>query len=627
MKPVILVFGQQQTCELLQESLSDHYHIIQPAEPPPAKTNIDLCVLDTYGLDHLNGWLRDRKRSEAPVEFPVLLIAAPDELPTIHRTYRLSFDGLIVIPFEAAELFAQVRLLLRLRELTRRLKSRSERLASVSKAIESTSDAISIADTTGKTIYLNRAFTELYGFHVNELNVRGIPESLFVNPLVAEEILTQIQGKRSWKGEVALKTKQGHIVPTLLRVDSIEDQAGHRIGLISVHTDITERKRVEIQQREQRALENALRNIVITLISTLDLNEVLDRILENVGRVVSHDMAYIVLKVNETARVVRATGVDDYQAAQWLADQQLIVKEDAELDRMEQSGKPIVVPHVDNIWQKARPPGMHMIQSYVAAPIHLRGDLSGFLFLSSKTPAYFSQVHADRLQVFAGYAAIALQNAQLFEQAQELATMKERQRLARSLHDAVSQTLYSTSVIAEALPLLWKRDPAQGEYHLSQLRRLTRGALAEMRTLLLALRPNNLIEADFNDLLHHLTEALQGKTHIEVALDIEETHPLPEDVQTNLFFIAQEALNNVVKHAEASKVAVYYNSTRDQIELNVVDNGRGFDTAQVVPTSMGLGIMTERAEAVDASLQITSQIGQGTRIALALMRDAERKAE
>ncbi len=622
MKPVILVFSEPHTCELLQDLLSDHYPVIQYTELPPQAARIDLCVLDTPGLARLDGWLHSKKAAEAPVDFPVLLVITPDELTTIHRTNRLNFDGLLVMPFEPAELLAQVRMLLRMRELTYRLKARAKRLASVSKAIESTSDAISISDISGKAIYLNRAFTDLYGFQVNELNVRGIPESLFVDPLVAEEIFTCIQADRSWIGEIALKTKHEHIVPTLLRVDSIKDQAGQRIGLISVHTDITERKRVEIAQREQRVLENALRNIVITLISTLDLNEVLDRILENVGRVVPHDMAYIVLKMDETARVVRATGVDDHQASQLLLEQQMIIADDAELDMMAQSGQPVVVSRVDNVWHKTRPQGMHAIQSYVAAPIHLRGALTGFLFLSSKTPDYFSDVHANRLQIFANYAAIALQNAQLFEQGQELAAMKERQRLAHNLHDAVSQTLYSTSVIAEALPLLWKRDPAQAQHRLEQLRRLTRGALAEMRTLLLALRPANLVEADFDELLRHLTDALQGKIQIEVQLDIKGTYPLSENVQTMLFFIAQEALNNVVKHAQATQVAVYFDSRPEQLHLSIADNGLGFDVTQVEATSMGLSIMRERAAAIDASFQITSLMGRGTRVAVTLTSES-----
>src|SRR5690606_27738926 len=125
----------------------------------------------------------------------------------------------------------------------------------------------------------------------------------------------------------------------------------------------------------------------------------------------------------------------------------------------------------------------------------------------SSTPGYFSPTHAERLQAFAGLAAIALQNALFYDQAQELAALEERQRLARNLHDAVSQMLFSASVIAEALPHLWERDPERVRPQLAELHKLTRGALAEMRMLLMELRPTALQEAELNELLQQLTDA------------------------------------------------------------------------------------------------------------------------
>lgn len=625
MKPAIMVSGELETVNLLRTSLADHYHIIQPGGHTAIDDSVELCIVDSLGLSQLSSWLHTKKTAEAPVDFPLLLVAKPDHLLTIPANHQNCIDSLITLPFEPVELLAQVRLLLRGRQRTQQMLWQAERLASVSKAIESTSDAISISDTTGKAIYINQAFTDLYGFDVNELNVRGIPYSLFADTQIAKEIFATVQQGNPWRGEVMLKTKQGQIVPTLLRADSIENDAGRRIGLISVHTDITERKRAEIFEKEQRIFEQALGTIAITLTSTLDLNEVLDRILENVGHVVSYDMAYVVLKLNETARVVRGTGIDDRQAAEWLADQRLIINEDVELDGMAQSGQPIVVPQVDKAWHDARPASMHIIQSYIAVPIRLRGQLSGFLFLSSKTPGHFSNRHANRLQAFADHAAIALQNARLHEESQQLAKLQERQRLAHDLHDAVSQTLYSANVIAEALPLLLKQDIEKAQSRLAQLHRLTRGAMAEMRTLLLELRPSVLTDADFADLLQQLTEALEGRTHIEATLTVDDNFPLPDEVQIALFYIAQEALNNVAKHAEATQVMVSLHHQPDQLDLSIIDNGCGFDRAQVKSTSMGLDIMRERATAIGAALSITSQAGHGTQVVVTWIHADERK--
>jgi PAS domain S-box-containing protein len=616
MKPTIMLFGERETYHLLRDSLSASYQVIQPATIPPIDESVDLCIVDALGLAHLNGWLRRKKALEAPRDFPVLLAATTDDLSAMNRDAWYNVDGLVVMPFEPAELAAQVRMLLRTRELTRQLESQAKSLISVSKAIESTSDAISISDTVGKAIYLNQAFTNLYGFQVNELNVRGIPDSLFVNPDVAAEVLATIQNNLSWKGEVALKTKQGHVVPTLLRVDAIEDGSGRRIGLISVHTDITQRKRAEALQREQQIFEKALRDSATALTGTLELDSVLDQILTNIGHVVPHHMAQVLLIEEGVARTVRVTGFSDVEARSWLLSRRFNVAENPDLKAMLETGKPIIRSDTATWWNDTHPLELHTIQSYVSAPIRIKGDTRGFLYLFSQRPAFFTSVHANRLQAFAEHAAIAIQNAQLHEKAQQLAALQERQRLAHELHDAVSQTLYSASVIAEALPRLWERDPAQAQERLAQLHRLTRGAQAELRTMLLELRPSRLVEADFDDLLLQLTEALQGRTHLEVTLETDDTPVLPEDVKTAFFYITQEALNNVVKHARATHVAVRFCDDHDHLELNVMDDGRGFNTNQVESTSMGLGIMRERAEAIGARLDITSQINHGTSVAV-----------
>lgn len=626
MKPVIMVSGELRTVDLLRASLADHYQIGQPGDHTVTGNSVDLCIVDSLGLAQLNGWLYAKKEAESPVDFPVLLTTIPGNLSSIANDHQTLVDSMLMMPFEPVELQAQVRLLLRGRQRAQQLMWQAEQLASVSKAIESTSDAISISDTTGKAIYLNQAFTNLYGFGVNELNVRGIPDSLFVEARIADEIFETVQQGTPWRGEVALRTKQGRVVPTLLRVDSIENNVGRRIGLISVHTDITERKRAEIFEKKQRIFEKALRNIAIIMTSTLDLNEVLDRILENVGHVVAYNMAYVVLKFNETARVVRGTGIDDRQAAEWLIDQRLIIDEDAELDDITQNGQPIIVPQVGKAWHDACPAGMSTIQSYITVPIQLRGQLSGFLFLSSRTPDYFSENHADRLQAFADHAAIALQNVRFYEESQALAKLQERQRLARDLHDAVSQTLYSANVIAEALPLLWDRDVEQAKSRLTQLHRLTRGALAEMRTLLLELRPAVLTEANFDDLLRQLTEALEGRTQLETELVVDGRYSLPDDVQIALFYIAQEALNNVAKHAAATQVTVrLQNQTGQGLALSISDNGCGFNPKLVESTSMGLGIMRERAEAIGATLSISSRESHGTQVVVTWTNTDERK--
>jgi signal transduction histidine kinase len=135
-----------------------------------------------------------------------------------------------------------------------------------------------------------------------------------------------------------------------------------------------------------------------------------------------------------------------------------------------------------------------------------------------------------------------------------------------------------------------------------------------MRTLLLELRPTALTEVGLGDLLRQLAEAFTGRARIPVTLTMEVRSPLPPDVQVALYRIAQEALNNVAKHAGASRVMVSLRHNQEAIELGLSDNGRGFDVDTVSAEHLGLGIMVERAEAVGATLKITSQVGQGTQV-------------
>jgi signal transduction histidine kinase len=226
------------------------------------------------------------------------------------------------------------------------------------------------------------------------------------------------------------------------------------------------------------------------------------------------------------------------------------------------------------------------------------------------------------LQSLAHQVGSAVENALLYEQGQRTAVMEERSRLARDLHDAVTQTLFSASLIAEAVPVSWEEDQEEGRQLLSELQHLTRGALAEMRTLLLELRPAALAETSLRDLLHQLAEAATGRSGLPVKVSASGHCAVPPDVHVALYRISQEALNNVVKHARASQVDVCLRCTPamtgdwSAVELEIRDDGRGFDPEDVGPDHLGLGIMRERAQAIGAHLQVETKAGRGTQVSL-----------
>lgn len=208
---------------------------------------------------------------------------------------------------------------------------------------------------------------------------------------------------------------------------------------------------------------------------------------------------------------------------------------------------------------------------------------------------------------------IMLERLERTQKAREEAALAERSRLARELHDAVSQTLFSASLIADVLPRLWERSPDLAHERLHELRELTRGALGEMRTLLVELRPAALVKADLTELISQLADAIVGRARLPVDVTFEGDIAPPVDVKIALYRITQEALNNIVKHARASEAALTLKATEGGgILLRIEDDGRGFDPDGVSAGSFGLGIMEERTTAIGADLQIESQPGQGT---------------
>lgn len=255
----------------------------------------------------------------------------------------------------------------------------------------------------------------------------------------------------------------------------------------------------------------------------------------------------------------------------------------------------------------------------LAVPIRIGDRLAGILDIVASETRPLDEEDALAARTIADQLAIAIENSRLYDQARDLAANKERQRLARDLHDAVSQTLFSVSLIAEVLPRIYARDPEQGAARLEELRQLTRGALAEMRTLLLELRPAALAESKLPDLLKQLGEAVTGRARIPVTVTTDGAPELPTDVRLAFYRIAQEALSNIAKHSGAGQASLRLEPLEDRPEgarLTVADDGAGFDPAGAGGGRLGLGIMKERAEAVGAHVVVCSAPGDGTTVAV-----------
>ncbi|MBN1298627.1 MAG: sensor histidine kinase [Actinobacteria bacterium] len=192
----------------------------------------------------------------------------------------------------------------------------------------------------------------------------------------------------------------------------------------------------------------------------------------------------------------------------------------------------------------------------------------------------------------------------------------ERERIAKELHDTVSQTIFSTRVIAEILPDIWEKNRHEAVKQLEKLKVLTAESLFEMRRVLLELRPDAFSDEDINELLRQLVNSAKLRSGINVGLKIKGNGVPGKEIKETVYRITQESLNNAIKHSGAKSVSVVLEYSKNKLNLKISDDGKGFDLNEVAKNKYGIYIMNERANSMNAKLKITSLIGHGTEVFL-----------
>ncbi|MFW5709809.1 MAG: response regulator [Chloroflexota bacterium] len=394
-------------------------------------------------------------------------------------------------------------------------------------------------------------------------------------------------------------------------------------GRIEQYTDITDRKRLQVAEQEQRKFAEALHDISTLLTSSLDLKTVLEHIMLSLDRVVAHDSAQISIIDGDYDQVVqhrssdRSNPGDDVQMERKQLDYEPYAR------MMYQTGRYVIVGDLQAVEPLHSAARAAKVRAYMGAPIQLQDEVIGFINLLSEACDFFTDDHAQRLLAFTRLAAIAIQNARMFNQTRQLVTLRERQRLARELHDSVSQSLFTCRTMSEAAVRRLDKDPAQARALMESVNQLTTTALAEMRILLLELRPSSLVEVSLKHLFEQYLQPIQERREFDLRLAVEDFPPLPPDIQIALYRITQEALNNIDKHSQATQVVVRASGDADHLVLEIHDDGRGFDVNKVTPAQMGLGIMRERAQAIGASIEIGSELYGGTQIRVTWQREQQ----
>ena len=262
-------------------------------------------------------------------------------------------------------------------------------------------------------------------------------------------------------------------------------------------------------------------------------------------------------------------------------------------------------------WPAAHP----VLTGFLGVPVKNGEDVLGIIFVANKRSGSFTARDEELLTLFAAHAAIALTNARLYERSRELSVLEERARLARELHDAVSQRLFSIRAHARAAEVLVAKDPARAVGELAAIADLGAQAHGELRAVIEGLAPPEL-----DGLAESLRRyaLLAGRAHgIAVRLTLSDVPELDPRVQAAVFRVAQEALHNALRHAGASEVSVALSRTARRVILQVSDDGTGFDTG-LASGGLGLASMRERAAAVGGALRISSAPGAGTQVRLAV---------
>jgi PAS domain S-box-containing protein len=508
-----------------------------------------------------------------------------------------------------------------------------------SRAIEQTGDSIFITDISGVILYANTAFNKVTGYTRNE--VLGKPASLLKSGhhqvTFYQKFWELILAGETFRGRFINKKKNGELYHEEKTVTPIKDRAGQITHFISTGRDITRQvqtyqdleRRVEnysrtsaelYEQGEQRRRElEALYRADEQLYRHLRLDQVLQALVDVVVDILNADKASVQVWDPIKARL-------EVRAARGYSPEMLTVMSDYKpgdgiAGNVFKTGETIAVadafdapPPADRI---ARVEG---IRSVLSVPITIGEQIFGVFGMDYCSPRTFSIEDKRLFTALAQRAALAINNARLYEQAEQAATLVERQRLARELHDSVTQSLYSLMLLAEAGRRLASRgDLDQSMHHLNRIGETAQQTLKEMRLLVFEMGSLDMQSGGLVEALQKRLNLVEKRSGIQADLLVEGELGLTAVQEEEVYRIISEALNNSLKHSGSKEVTVRILSAAGRVEIDVADNGKGFMQEKLAELGgVGLASMRYRAEKIHADINIESSPKTGTTLRLCL---------
>lgn len=474
--------------------------------------------------------------------------------------------------------------------------------------LETTRDAILIAGIDRKLVYANRAAQDLLGYSQEELMQMDILD--WIAPPYREWVAERIQQNRSAQPgifEIAFVHKDGkwrHVRYSILYLE-IE---GQMYGAAIVH-DITETRQT------LRSLE-ALYQADEKLYASLELDQVLQALVDVCVELLGADKSCILIwdetRQHLITRAQRGFTSQFVQVMNEYSGRGLIT-------HAARSGETVVVQDTHRDDRVARGiTDLEGIRAFIHIPIRLNGEVFGVFSINNLHPNTLGHEEQRVYTSLARRAAIAIRNARLYAQAQGKAALEERQKLARNLHDSVSQAIYGIVLGVRTAKAQLARNPEQAPAALDFVMNLAEAATAEMRALIFELRPESLEQEGLVAALSKQVAAARARHSLRLEAELCPEPALSLEAKEALYRVAQEALNNIAKHARAHKVHLSLYQENGTVQLEIRDDGMGFDSQREYPGHLGLVSMRERIERLGGNFWLRSTPGAGTTVCAVL---------
>jgi PAS domain S-box-containing protein len=436
--------------------------------------------------------------------------------------------------------------------------------------------------------------------------------------------LAVTQGQMTLNEELEIEAFDGERRIILNSAIPLVTEEDGLIGAIVVNQDITKRKQNEKELQKAHDQLATLLNISRSIVSTLDLDLLLNLIIEQLGTVLPYTGAAILIPDGNFLefRIIRGPevlhGLSQYKIPinEPTLIEPLLKEQEAFHIQDLQAEKSLLNKIQDTI--KLEYDEIAFLRSWLGIPLFAKEVLIGIMVLTHSQPDYYTEPDRILARAYANQVAIAIHNAQLYEKEHEIAALEERNRLARELHDSVAQALYSISLFTDATRMALETNKlGVVKAHLEELVGLSREAMSNMRLMIYEMRPPLLEKAGLAASLQSRLDAVETRAGFQTSFRMEGEVLLSQEQENELYRIAQEALNNVLKHARADRVEVQLIRMAGKFKMVIEDNGVGFDfdTAKQAG-GQGLRNIQERAEGIGAACWIESAEGQGTKITI-----------